>query len=123
MNILKRYEIVLVILKFALAIPVCLFYVSLVDEKGLVSVPIYLWVMVLLYTIIQFIDKQINSERPSSVSILYYLGLLSIGLPVFLVNRFEKVDWLLVAKIGCWFLLFSVLWQMRLSVQLKNKQK
>jgi hypothetical protein len=123
MNILKRYEIVLVILKFALAIPVCLFYVSLVDEKGLVSVPMYLWVMVLLYTIIQFIDKQINSERPSSVSILYYLGLLSIGLPVFLVNRFEKVDWLLVAKIGCWFLLFSVLWQMRLSVQLKNKQK
>lgn len=68
MNILKRYEIVLVILKFALAIPVCLFYVSLVDEKGLVSVPMYLWVMVLLYTIIQFIDKQINSERPSSVS-------------------------------------------------------
>jgi len=123
MNILKRYETVLVILKFALAIPVCLFYVSLVDEKGLVSVPMYLWVMVLLYTIIQFIDKQINSERPSSVSILYYLGLLSIGLPVFLVNRFEKVDWLLVAKIGCWFLLFSVLWQMRLSVQLKNKQK
>ena len=123
MNFLKRYEIVLVILKFALAIPICLFYVSLVDEKGLVSVPMYLWVMVLLYTIIQFIDKQINSERPSSVSILYYLGLLSIGLPVFLVNRFEKIDWLLVAKIGCWFLLFSVLWQMRISVQLKNKQK
>lgn len=123
MNFLKKYEIGLVILKLALAIPICLFYVSLVDEKDLVSVPTYLWVLVLLYTIIQFVHKQINSEIPSSVSILYYLGLLSIGLPVFLVNRFEKVDWLLVAKIGCWFLLFSILWQMRLSVQLKNNQK
>ena len=123
MNFLKKYEIGLVILKLALAIPICLFYVSLVDEKDLVSVPTYLWVIVLIYTIIQFVDKQINSEIPTSVSLLYYLGLLSIGLPVFLVNRFEKVDWLLVAQLGCWFLLFSVLWQMRLHVQRKNNQK
>jgi hypothetical protein len=123
MNFLKKYEIGLVILKLALAIPICLFYVSLVDEKDLVSVPTYLWVIVLIYTIIQFVDKQINSEIPTSVSLLYYLGLLSIGLPVFLVNRFEKVDWLLVAQLGCWFLLFSVLWQMRLGVQRKNNQK
>ncbi len=123
MNFLKKYEIGLVILKLALAIPICLFYVSLVDEKDLVSVPTYLWVMVLMYTIIQFVDKQINSEIPTSVSLLYYLGLLSVGLPVFLVNRFEKVDWLLVAQLGCWFLLFSVLGQMRLYVQRKNNQK
>ena len=123
MNFLKKYEIGLVILKLAFAIPICLFYVSLVDEKDLVSVPTYLWVIVLIYTIIQFVDKQINSEIPTSVSLLYYLGLLSIGLPVFLVNRFEKVDWLLVAQLGCWFLLFSVLWQMRLHVQRKNNQK
>ncbi len=123
MNFIKRYQFILLILKLALAIPVCLFYVSLLDEKDLVSVPTYLWVIVLIYTIIQFVDKQINSEIPTSVSLLYYLGLLSIGLPVFLVNRFEKVDWLLVAQLGCWFLLFSVLWQMRLYVQRKNNQK
>ncbi len=123
MNFIKRYQFILLILKLALAIPVCLFYVSLLDEKDLVSVPTYLWVIVLIYTIIQFVDKQINSEIPTSVSLLYYLGLLSIGLPVFLVNRFEKVDWLLVAQLGCWFLLFSVLWQMRLHVQRKNNQK
>ena len=123
MNFINRYHFILLLLKLALAIPICLFYVSLTDEKDLVSVPTYLWVVVLVYTIIQFIDKQINTEIPSSVSILYYLGLLSIGLPVFLVNRFDKVDWLLVSKIGCWFLLFSVLWQMRMSGQLKNNQK
>lgn len=123
MNFIKRYQFILLILKLALAIPVCLFYVSLLDEKDLVSVPTYLWVIVLIYTIIQFVDKQINSEIPTSVSLLYYLGLLSIGLPVFLVNRFEKVDWLLVAQLGCWFLLFSVLWQMRLYVQRKNNKK
>jgi hypothetical protein len=99
MNFIKRYHFILLLLKLALAIPICLFYVSLTDEKDLVSVPTYLWVVVLVYTIIQFIDKQINTEIPSSVSILYYLGLLSIGQPVFLVNRFEKVDWLLVSKI------------------------
>jgi hypothetical protein len=123
MNFIKRYHFILLLLKLALAIPICLFYVSLADEKDLVSVPTYLWVVVLVYTIIQFFDKQINSEIPTSVSLLYYLGLLSIGLPVFLVNRFDKVDWLLVSKIGCWFLLFSVLWQMRMSGQLKNNQK
>ncbi len=123
MNFIKRYQFILLILKLALAIPVCFFYVSLLDEKDLVSVPTYLWVIVLIYTIIQFVDKQINSEIPTSVSLLYYLGLLSIGLPVFLLSRFEKVDWLLVAQLGCWFLLFSVLWQMRLHVQRINNQK
>jgi hypothetical protein len=123
MKFAEKYEFVLIVLNLALSIPICLFYVSLTDENGLVNVPLFLWVIVLIYSILQFVNKQLNSEIPSSVSLLYYIGLLSIGLPVFLLSRFEKVDWLLVAQMGCWFLLFSVLWQMRLHVQRKNNQK
>jgi hypothetical protein len=123
MKFAKKYEFILIVLKLVLSIPICLFYVSMTDENGLVNVPLFLWIIVLIYSILQFVNKQLNSDIQSSVSILYYIGLLSIGLPVFLLNRFEKVDWLLVAQLGCWFLLFSVLWQMRLGVQRKNNQK
>jgi hypothetical protein len=120
-DLLKKYESVLIALKLGLAVPVCLYYSGLRTEFGLVEVPTYVWVLALIYTVFQFLNKQFNSEIPVLVSVFYYIGLISIGLPVFLVNKFEKVDWLLVAKIGCWFLILSVLWQMRFVVQQKNK--
>jgi hypothetical protein len=120
-DLLKKYESILVALKLGLAIPVCLYYSGLKSELGLVDVPTYVWVLALIYTSLQFLNKQVNAEIPILISVFYYIGLLSVGLPVFLVNKFEKVDWLLVAKVGCWFLILSVLWQMRESIQQKNK--
>lgn len=121
MDLLKKYESIIIALKLGLAIPVCLYYSGLQDESGLIDVPTYVWVLALIYTALQFLNKQVNSDLPVHVSVFYYIGLLAIGLPVFLVNKFEKVDWLLVAQIGCWFLIVSVLWQMRLTIQQKNK--
>ncbi len=121
MDLLKKYESILVALKLGLAIPVCLYYSGLQSEFGLVDVPTYVWVLALIYTGLQFLNKQVNTEIPIFISVFYYIGLLSVGLPVFLVNKFEKVDWLLVAKVGCWFLIASVLWQMRQIIQQKNK--
>lgn len=121
MDLLKKYESILVALKLGLAIPVCLYYSGLQSEFGLVDVPTYVWVLALIYTGLQFLNKQVNTEIPIFISVFYYIGLLSVGLPVFLVNKFEKVDWLLVAKVGCWFLIVSVLWQMRQIIQQKNK--
>ena len=123
MDLLKKYESILVALKLGLAIPVCLYYSGLQSEFGLVDVPTYVWVLALIYTVLQFLNKQVNSEIPVYVSVFYYIGLLSIGLPVFLSDRFEKVDWILVAGVGCWFLILSVLLQMRLFIQQKNKAK
>jgi hypothetical protein len=120
-DLLKKYESILVALKLGLAIPVCLYYSGLQSEFGLVDVPTYVWVLALIYTGLQFLNKQVNTEIPIFISVFYYIGLLSVGLPVFLVNKFEKVDWLLVAKVGCWFLIVSVLWQMRQIIQQKNK--
>jgi hypothetical protein len=120
-DLLKKYESILVALKLGLAIPVCLYYSGLQSEFGLVDVPTYVWVLALIYTGLQFLNKQGNTEIPIFISVFYYIGLLSVGLPVFLVNKFEKVDWLLVAKVGCWFLILSVLWQMRQIIQQKNK--
>jgi hypothetical protein len=120
-DLLKKYESILVALKLGLAIPVCLYYSGLQSEFGLVDVPTYVWVLALIYTGLQFLNKQVNTEIPIFISVFYYIGLLSVGLPVFLVNKFEKVDWLLVAKVGCWFLILSVLWQMRQIIQQKNK--
>lgn len=121
MDLLKKYESIIIALKLGLAIPVCLYYSGLQDESGLVDVPTYVWILALIYTAFQFLNKQVNSDAPVQISVFYYIGLLAIGLPVFLVDKFEKVDWLLVAKIGCWFLILSVLWQMRLTIQQKNK--
>lgn len=121
MDLLKKYESIIVALKLGLAVPVCLYYSGLQFESGLVDVPTYVWILALLYTALQFLNKQIHSDISFQVSVFYYIGLLAIGLPLFLVNRFEKVDWLFVAKIGCWFLILSVLWQMRLTIQQKNK--
>ena len=121
MDLLKKYESVLIALKLGLAIPVCLYYSGLQSELGLVDVPTYVWVLALIYTGLQFLNKQVNAEIPIFISVFYYIGLLSVGLPVFLVNKFEKVDWLLVAKVGCWFLILSVLWQMLQIIQQKNK--
>jgi hypothetical protein len=121
MDLLKKYESILIAIKLALAIPVCLYYSGLKDELGLIDVPSYVWILALIYTILQFVNKQFNTGIPIYVSVFYYVGLLSIGLPVFLANRFEKVDWILVAKIGCWFLILSVMWQMRQFIQQKNK--
>ena len=121
MDLLKKYESILIALKFGLAIPVCLYYSGLKSELGLVDVPAYVWVLALIYTGLQFLNKQVNAEIPIFISVFYYIGLLSVGLPVFLVNKFEKVDWLLVAKVGCWFLILSVLWQMLQIIQQKNK--
>ena len=121
MDLLKKYESILVALKLGLAIPVCMYYSGLKSELGLVDVPTYVWVLALIYTGLQFLNKQVNAEIPIFISVFYYIGLLSVGLPVFLVNKFEKVDWLLVAKVGCWFLIVSVLWQMRQIIQQKNK--
>ena len=121
MDLLKKYESILVALKLGLAIPVCLYYSGLKSELGLVDVPAYVWVLALIYTGLQFLNKQVNAEIPIFISVFYYIGLLSVGLPVFLVNKFEKVDWLLVAKVGCWFLILSVLWQMLQIIQQKNK--
>jgi hypothetical protein len=122
-DLLKKYESILVALKLGLAIPVCLYYSGLKSELGLVDVPAYVWVLALIYTGLQFLNKQVNSEIPVYVSVFYYIGLLSIGLPVFLSDRFEKIDWILVAGFGCWFLILSVLSQMRLIIQQKNKPK
>ena len=121
MDLLKKYESILVALKLGLAIPVCLYYSGLKSELGLVDVSAYVWVLALIYTGLQFLNKQVNAEIPIFISVFYYIGLLSVGLPVFLVNKFEKVDWLLVAKVGCWFLILSVLWQMLQIIQQKNK--
>ncbi len=121
MDLLKKYESVLIALKLGLAVPVCLYYSGLQSEFGLVDVPTYVWVLALIYTGLQFLNKQVNTEIPIFISVFYYIGLLSVGLPVFLVNKFEKVDWLLVAKVGCWFLILSVLWQMLQIIQQKNK--
>lgn len=121
MDLLKKYESVLIALKLGLAVPVCLYYSGLQSEFGLVDVPTYVWVLALIYTGLQFLNKQVNAEIPIFISVFYYIGLLSVGLPVFLVNKFEKVDWLLVAKVGCWFLILSVLWQMLQIIQQKNK--
>ena len=121
MDLLKKYESIIIALKLGLAVPVCLYYSGLQDELGLVDVPTYVWILALLYTALQFLNKQVNSDTPVQISVFYYIGLLAIGLPVFLVDKFEKVDWLLVAKIGCWFLILSVLLQMRLTIQQKNK--
>lgn len=121
MDLLKKYESAIIALKLGLAVPVCLYYSGLQSESGLVDVPTYVWVLALVYTALQFLNKQVNSEIPIVVSVFYYVGLLAIGLPVFLVNKFEKVDWLLVAQVGCWFLILSVLWQMRFVIQQKNK--
>jgi len=120
-DLLKKYESVLIALKLGLAVPVCLYYSGLQSEFGLVDVPTYVWVLALIYTGLQFLNKQVNAEIPIFISVFYYIGLLSVGLPVFLVNKFEKVDWLLVAKVGCWFLILSVLWQMLQIIQQKNK--
>jgi hypothetical protein len=120
-DLLKKYESVLIALKLGLAVPVCLYYSGLQSEFGLVDVPTYVWVLALIYTGLQFLNKQVNTEIPIFISVFYYIGLLSVGLPVFLVNKFEKVDWLLVAKVGCWFLILSVLWQMLQIIQQKNK--
>jgi len=76
-----------------------------------------------LYTAIQFLNKQVQSQIPIHISVFYYMGLLSIALPVFLIDRFKKVDWLMVSKIGCWFLLVAVLWQMKSFMQQKNTIK
>ena len=121
MDLLKKYQSLFIVLKLGLAIPICFYYSGLQHESGLIEVPTYVWILALIYTILQFINKQFNSEIPIHVSVFYYMGLLAIGLPVFLVYRFEKVDWLLIAKFGCWFLVISVLWQMRLIVKQKNK--
>ena len=121
MDLLKKYESVLIALKLGLAVPVCLYYSGLQSEFGLIDVPTYVWVLALIYTGLQFLNKQVNAEIPIFISVFYYIGLLSVGLPVFLVNKFEKVDWLLVAKVGCWFLILSVLWQMLQIIQQKNK--
>jgi hypothetical protein len=120
-DLLKKYESVLIALKLGLAVPVCLYYSGLQSEFGLIDVPTYVWVLALIYTGLQFLNKQVNAEIPIFISVFYYIGLLSVGLPVFLVNKFEKVDWLLVAKVGCWFLILSVLWQMLQIIQQKNK--
>jgi hypothetical protein len=122
MDLLKKYESIIIALKLGLAIPVCMYYSGLIDESGLIDVPTYVWVLALIYTALQFLNKQVNLELPVLVSIFYYIGLLAIGLPVFLLHKFEKLDWLLVAKIGCWFLIVSVLWQMRLTIQQKNSK-
>jgi hypothetical protein len=121
MDLVKKYESIVIALKLGLAVPVCLYYSGLQNESGLIEVPTYVWMLALIYTALQFVNKQFNSEIPIHVSVFYYMGLLAIGLPVFLVNRFEKLDWLIIAKFGCWFLIISVLWQMRLIVKQKNK--
>jgi hypothetical protein len=123
MDLLKKYEYILIFIKLGLAIPVCLHYVSIVNEYDLVHVPTYIWILVLLYTAIQFLNKQVQPQIPIHISVFYYMGLLSIALPVFLVDRFEKVDWLIVSKVGCWFLLISILLQMRSFMSQKNNVK
>jgi hypothetical protein len=123
MDLVKKYESIVIALKLGLAVPVCLYYAGLTQESQLIQIPTYVWILALLYTVLQFANKQFNAEIPIHVSVFYYIGLLSIGLPVFLSTRFEKIDWLLVAKVGCWFLIISVLWQMRLTVQQKNTKQ
>lgn len=123
MDLLRKHESILIAFKLALAVPICLYYAGIYQESELIHVPTYVWIVVLIYTILQFVNKQINQEIPIHISIFYYIGLLSIGLPVFLVSRFQKIDWLIVSKIGCWFLVISVLWQMRLIVQQKNTKQ
>lgn len=123
MDLLKKYESLIIAIKLVLAIPVCLYYSSLQIESELVNVPSYVWILALIYTVLQFLNKQVNSEIPVYVSVFYYIGLFAIGLPVFLSDRFEKIDWILVAGLGCWFLILSVLSQMRLIIQQKNKPK
>ncbi|MBM3453233.1 MAG: hypothetical protein FJX84_08840 [Bacteroidetes bacterium] len=121
MNLLKRYESLIIAAKLGSAIPVCIYYSSLKQETGLVDAPSYVWILALTYTALQFLNKQVVPEIPSLVSLFYYGGLLAIGLPVFLVTKFKEVDWLLFSKIGCWFLILSVLLQMGKTVQQKNK--
>ena len=58
MDLLKKYESILVALKLGLAIPVCLYYSGLQSEFGLVDVPTYVWVLALIYTGLQFLNKQ-----------------------------------------------------------------
>jgi hypothetical protein len=123
MDLLKKYEYILIFIKLGLAIPVCFHYVSIGNEYDLIHVPTYIWILVLLYTAIQFLNKQVQSQIPIHISVFYYMGLLSIALPVFLIDRFKKVDWLMVSKIGCWFLLVAVLWQMKSFMQQKNTIK
>jgi hypothetical protein len=123
MDLLKKYEYLLIFIKLGLAIPVCLHYVSIVNEYDLVHVPSYIWILVLIYTAIQFLNKQVQPKMQIHISVFYYMGLLSIALPVFLIEKFEKVDWLLVSKVGCWFLLISVLWQMKSFVGHKSNIK
>ena len=74
MDLLKKYESIIVALKLALSIPVCLYYSGLNQESGLVDVPTYVWILALVYTALQFLNKQANSDLPVLVSIFYYIG-------------------------------------------------
>ena len=121
MDLLKKYEYILIFIKLGLAIPVCMYYVTLINDYDLVHIPVYIWILVLIYTSLQFLNKQVNPNLPIQITVFYYIGLLSVALPVFFVDKFQRIDWILVAKIGSWFLIVSVLWQMRDFMNQKNK--
>lgn len=71
-------------------------------------VPINIMILVLIYIVTQFL-KRVLTKTQNWWDWLYYVGLVTIALPVF-IGKEENISWLLpLTQIGVLFLIFPVL--------------
>lgn len=72
------------------------------------KVPMQIMILVLGYICLQFIKRTITKKQ-NWWDWLYYIGLLSIALPVFLASTENFENFLLAARIGSLFLIIPIL--------------
>ncbi len=87
---------------------VIMYYWSATDYLDIKAVPIHIMVLLIAYIGLQLL-KRVVTKKQNWYDWLYYIGLASVALPVFLATPSNYTTYLLVSQLGTLFLVFPLI--------------